>query len=391
MSAGSPTGAPHIGPYGDGSSGFDLALSVTVPRSMVEEVGAVLMDVFGPFEESVGPGASGAPEAGSDPDTISLLFYPRAAAAASLSAGRGGGSQDSQGASGKGSSFPSAADVLALLPPVLRDSGAIGVDSLRVARDWVDGWKEHFHPIMVGRVCIRPPWEAPMEPSTEQPGGGEDEFVDVVINPGLGFGTGLHATTRGTLELLQEELGSVVSRDAHRGALLDAGTGSGVLAIAAAKLGWEPIVAFDNDPAALASASENVAVNSVAQVVEVREAEVDHVPIEWARDATVLANLTLEPVLALLGRLASADPMGRPHRLVVSGILAGAQEQELLRTALMTGFDAGRRVYEAEWVSLELLPADSPTVEAYSVDAIHAADRRQDHPGVRDAATTEGS
>jgi hypothetical protein len=67
--------------------------------------------------------------------------------------------------------------------------------------------------------------------------------------------------------------------------------------------------------------------------------------------------MTLEPVLILLERLAAAGFAGRPRRIVVSGILAGAQEQELLRAALAVGFVPGERVYEAEWVSLELFPA----------------------------------
>jgi ribosomal protein L11 methyltransferase len=185
------------------------------------------------------------------------------------------------------------------------------------------------------------------------------ELIDVVINPGLGFGTGLHPTTRGTLGLLQEGL-SPASGDmappasAVLGPLTDVGTGSGILAIAAAKLGWAPVIALDNDPVALISARENVAVNGVEAQVEIHEADTGSAQEAWFDRATVLANMTLEPVSLLLRRLATLA--ARPRRLVVSGILAGSQEEQVYLVAHEAGFVPGRRVYEGEWVSFELLP-----------------------------------
>ncbi len=135
-----------------------------------------------------------------------------------------------------------------------------------MSRDWVEGWRLHFRPVVIGVVRIRPPWES----EGDLPAG----FVDVVINPGLGFGTGLHPTTRGVLRLLQEEGGERVapvggrSLRRSKGPLVDVGTGSGVLAIAAAKLGWAPILAFDNDSAALVSARANIEANGVRDVVQ---------------------------------------------------------------------------------------------------------------------------
>ena len=303
------------------SAGCDRALSVTVPAAVAEEAGAILMDVLGPFEEVRGS------DAGCGTGEVTLVFYPGTAL--------------------------TPAEVLALLPHHLQKPGVVRVESREVARDWVDGWKAHFQPIVIGLVRIRPPWEPP---SDSPPAG----LVEVVINPGLGFGTGQHPTTRGTLRLLQEEHPVVESRGgACPGRLLDAGTGSGVLAIAAAGLGWTPIVAFDNDPVALVSARENVEVNGAAEIVELREAGIEEMLPAWLKEATVLANMTLEPVLALLDRVAAAGFAGRPRRMVVSGILAGAQEQELLRAAHHAGLTSGRRVYEDEWVSLELLPTPS--------------------------------
>jgi ribosomal protein L11 methyltransferase len=147
------------------------------------------------------------------------------------------------------------------------------------------------------------------------------------------------------------------------------GTGSGILAIAAAKMGWGPVMAFDNDPAAVSSARENVAANGVAHRVRVWEAGVDEAEAAWFEEATVLANMTLEPVLELLRRLApetgppgaretasETNWVGSPRRLVVAGILAGAQEDQVVSTARRCGFVPGGRLYEAEWVSMELFP-----------------------------------
>jgi ribosomal protein L11 methyltransferase len=303
----------------------DRTIRVILPEGFAEIAGAVLMDSLGPFEQE--RLADGGPA-----DFVALVFYPPNGVAPTLD------------------------DVLAALPPALVQKGHIRLETRDVSRDWVDGWKDHFHPMLIGEVRIRPPWDPAPDGVTP---------VDVVINPGLGFGTGLHPTTRGILQLLQ-------SRDQSRGPLVDAGTGSGVLAIAAAKLRWAPVLAFDNDPVALLSARQNIEANRVQDVVKVCEADVAGAPLDWFAGATVLANMTLEPICALVRRLASIAPAGRdasaaaippaerPRRLVVSGVLAGAQECELLLVARECGFAPGRRVYETEWVSLELLPAAPP-------------------------------
>jgi ribosomal protein L11 methyltransferase len=306
---------------------------------LADEAGAILMDALGPLEQTTEPPPAGSEAVGA---TVTLVFYPPTGA-------------------------PSTREgVLALLPAAFGEPGALAVEARDVPRDWVDGWREHFRPGMIGRVRVRPPWEPALLPGPGTDGAAADAggaaapadgaragtvptdvaLVEVVINPGLGFGTGLHPTTRGSLLLLQE--GDV-------GSLVDVGTGSGILAIAAAKLGWGPIVALDNDPVALVSTRENVAANSVEDVVGVREADSASVSRSLFRDATVLANMTLEPVTALVRRL--ADEEARPRRLVVSGILAGDQEQLLLDVARTAGFDPGLRLCEQEWVSLELFPA----------------------------------
>lgn len=327
----------------ESEAGADRSVRVSVPERLADEAGAVLMDVLGPFEEE--RPKSDAVAAGQSPEPrVTLIFYPAADGPSTRE------------------------ELLLLLPAPFAEADLLRVETGDVSRDWVEGWREHFTPIVIGAVRIRPPWEPPLPPAAMP------AFVDVVINPGLGFGTGLHPTTRGTLLLLQEGT-STASRPAEgladrrveglapdsppfsasaRGPLVDVGTGSGILAIAAAKLGWAPVVAVDNDAVALVSTRENVAANGVQARVEIHEADAVAADERWFRDATVLANMTLEPVSLLIRRLAA--PSARPRRLVVSGILAGGQEEQVMLTGHESGFTAGRRIYEEEWVSLELLP-----------------------------------
>jgi ribosomal protein L11 methyltransferase len=317
---------------GKQGAGPDRAVRVILPETEAEIVGAILMDRLGPFaQESIPVAAAdaGAPR-------VILTFYPQVAGLPSATA----------------------EEVWALLPSQAAGPGGMVVEVSEVARDWEEGWKEYFHPIVIGRVRIRPPWESP---------DAAGDLIDVVINPGLGFGTGLHPTTRGTLNLLQSDTsdGAAEKPSTVRGPLVDAGTGSGILSIAAAKLRWAPIVAFDNDPVALIAASENTQENGVADVVTLCETDIAGADPEWFHQATVLANMTLDPVSALLRKLAADTAVGgkgglatrRPLRLVVSGILAGDQERQLLQLAQTCGFIPGRLVYETEWVSVELFPA----------------------------------
>ena len=144
--------------------------------------------------------------------------------------------------------------------------------------------------MLVGELWVGPPWEEP-------PAGA----IPVVVDPGQAFGTGAHATTRLCLELLQE---------AERGSLIDVGCGSGVLAIAGAKLGFGPVTALDVDPAAVAATEENAARNGVSLDARLADALADSLP---ATDVAV-ANITGEAVPWLPLRSALA---------ITSGYLAG--------------------------------------------------------------------
>lgn len=184
----------------------------------------------------------------------------------------------------------------------------IEVSSSEVADDWPDRWREFHRPVAIGagRIVVRPPWS---EPGAAGEAGG----VDVVIDPGGAFGTGAHVTTRLCLELLAE----LADTGAAAGPLADLGTGSGVLAIAAAKLGWGPVLAADSELAALDAARANAEANGVD--LELRRVDLRREPPPYA--PVVVANLTAPLLGEVAGRLEKP-----PQTLVCSGLLAAEAE-----------------------------------------------------------------
>ncbi len=165
-----------------------------------------------------------------------------------------------------------------------------GARSEDVAADWRDRWKAFHRPVRIGPLWIGPPWsDAP--PDAEA----------VVIEPGRAFGTGAHPTTRLCVELLLE---------LERGSVVDVGCGSGVLAIAAAKLGFAPVLALDSDEHAVAATRANAAANGVGVQVAVADAEAADLP----QTDIALANITRPTLETLAPRL-------RSQLLVGSGYL----------------------------------------------------------------------
>ena len=150
----------------------------------------------------------------------------------------------------------------------------------RVESGWEDRWKEFHRPVSAGGLWIGPPW---LEPPAGEPA--------VVVDPGRAFGTGAHPTTRACVELLAR---------LDRGSLLDAGCGSGVVSVAAARLGFAPIVAVDVDQIAVEIARETAYANGV----EVNAFRADVLVDELPRADVLVANIELEMVEQLLGRVA---------------------------------------------------------------------------------------
>jgi ribosomal protein L11 methyltransferase len=153
-----------------------------------------------------------------------------------------------------------------------------GVRGEDVAEDWAERWRRFHQPAQLGSMWIGPPWRDP-----------PPDLLAVVIDPGRAFGTGSHATTRLCLELLES---------IDRGSLLDIGCGSGVLSIAAAKLGFEPVIALDADANAVEATAANAVVNGVTVDARRADAATDELP---PTDVAV-SNITLELVETVLAR-----------------------------------------------------------------------------------------
>jgi ribosomal protein L11 methyltransferase len=222
--------------------------------------------------------------------------------------------------------------------------------------DWARRSQANLTAIRIGRVTVAPPWDVSdvasrlsdpgsriTEPVPDHQGHGSripdpvTDHIVIVIDPSMGFGTGHHQTTRLCLSLLQ-------SLEISGRRLIDVGTGSGVLAIAAAKLGARSVTAMDNDPDALQNARENVERNAVS--VEIVRAELT--AFTAAPADVVVANLTaavLRQHASTLRRLAA------PHGVL---IVSGFSPEEL--TDVMASFDARevRTAAEAEWAAAML-------------------------------------
>ncbi len=200
-----------------------------------------------------------------------------------------------------------------------------------IADDWAERWRAFHQPAMIGgRLWVRPPWE----PASEDP-----SVTDLVIDPGAAFGTGTHPTTRLCLELLLETESG--------GSLVDLGCGSGVLAIAAAKLGFGPVTAVDYEPAAV----EATAANALANGVELARLErLDLRRDELPRGDVVVANLTGPLVLKLGPRIAAAAG----GFVLLSGVLEAEAGGV---AAAHVGMQEVKRLSSAGWTGLLLVKA----------------------------------
>jgi ribosomal protein L11 methyltransferase len=218
------------------------------------------------------------------------------------------------------------------LPDLQAAAGGALVDvvTTEVADDWADRWREFHKPLVLGdRLSVRPPWEPP-----------QGTALDLVIDPGRAFGTGAHATTRLCLELL---LDVPVS---EAGAAIDLGCGSGVLAIAAAKLGWSPVLALDYDQLAVDATIENARVNGVNDLIEVRRFNMMHEPVPPAR--LVLANLLGPLLLAWSAQMTT----GSDHDWIVASGLLESEALRVSRSFASHGYRESRRLISGEWAAL---------------------------------------
>jgi ribosomal protein L11 methyltransferase len=215
--------------------------------------------------------------------------------------------------------------------PALRAAAGdalVEVSTTEIADDWDERWKAFHAPVELGALRVRPPWESPRQ-----------GMIDVVIDPAQAFGTGAHATTRLCLELLLELVPD--------GALVDVGCGSGVLAIAAARLGWAPVLGIDHDREAVRATIENAAANGVQ--LEARRHDLLHDgPAPSA--PTALANL-LRPLLL---RVAADGFAGPPPRILIASGLLVHEGDEVAATFARHGLREADRRRDGDWIALLL-------------------------------------
>src|SRR5262245_54446875 len=240
--------------------------------------------------------------------------------------------------------FNSAPDTEKLRERILRNLKLIGlpefalrgIKTLTIAdQDWLAEWKKGYEPIAIGQsLLICPSWRRDQARSGDR--------VVIEIDPGMAFGTGTHETTRGCLEMLEKYW--------KGGSLLDVGTGTGILAIAAIKLRpGSRVTGFDVDPEAVAVALENAAINGVADDIEI---EVNKLSSYHGQDFDlVLANLTEDVIIPLSPEFPQVlKPQGA---LIVSGVL---QEQtDDVRASLEShGLSAIEMKPDGEWMTIAL-------------------------------------
>jgi ribosomal protein L11 methyltransferase len=234
----------------------------------------------------------------------------------------------------------------------------VEISTSETADDWQERWKQFHRPVLVEpsvdwaavrsvpSVRVRPPWE---------PASGSDGSAgrtqEIVIDPGQAFGTGAHATTRLCLALLLE----LAATGSEPGPLLDIGTGSGVLAIAAARLGFAPVLALDHDRLSVDAAQVNAAGNDTQ--VELRRVDLRQEAVPWlgaceAPDGPIVAvaNLLRPLLLDLAGSITRA-----PAHMLAGGLLCGQVDEIVQAFAARLGMRERKRESDGEWAAVWLV------------------------------------
>ncbi len=230
---------------------------------------------------------------------------------------------------------PAGADAAAI---AIREAGqSVGLDlapaiSALKAEDWAESWKRFFSIVHVSpHLVVRPPWE-PYEP---MPG----EHV-LVLDPGMSFGTGRHATTQACMGFLDELAQANPNRD-----VLDIGCGSGILSIAAAKLGFGSVTGIDNDGDAVRIAGENAAVNGAEATFRIQDLAVCDL-----KAAVVVANVLAPILIQFAGPVSRCVRRVPGNALILSGILE-AQYDEVREAYAALGLRERKNVLVGEWKS----------------------------------------
>jgi ribosomal protein L11 methyltransferase len=245
------------------------------------------------------------------------------------------------------------------LPDLKAAVGAarVEISTSEIPDDWHERWKRFHKPVLVGPAAagpgerrplpalhVRPPWEGPH-------GGLDGEVVEIVIDPGQAFGTGGHASTRLCLELLLE----LSASEQARGPMMDVGAGSGVLAIAAARLGFEPVLALDHERESVAAARHNALENGVE--IDVRRFDLRSQAMPWTGAAeqpssgplVIVANLLRPLLMELAGTMSSA-----PAHLIAGGLLAEEADEVTRAFGERLALRERERRQSGEWAAVWL-------------------------------------
>ncbi len=247
----------------------------------------------------------------------------------------------------------------------------VEVSTSEVPDDWSERWKQFHQPVLISgpsadvpALHVRPPWESP----TDHAGA-----LEIVIDPAQAFGTGAHATTRLCLELLLE----ITATKGARGGVLDVGAGSGVLAIAATKLGYAPVLALDHDRESVRAILDNAALNGVE--VDARRFDLREQVLPWfagggetgivlsansdppgderqepdTARTLVLANLLRPLLLDLAETMPASNPPARLD-LIASGLLCEQADEVARAFAERLGLREFDRRERGEWAALYL-------------------------------------
>jgi len=202
--------------------------------------------------------------------------------------------------------------------------------------DWAEAWKTHYHPVRLGRnILIRPRW---IEVETTP-----DDIV-LSLDPGMAFGTGTHPTTQLCLEALEDMV-------SHGIRVLDLGSGSGILSVAAAKLGAVEVLAVDNDPIAATASTENAEYNQVSEKITAQTGSLDTVLHSARRFDLVVVNILARIIITMCGE--GLGQTVRPGgKAVFSGIILD-QADDVEAALRSTGLEPYKRRIQGDWVAIE--------------------------------------
>lgn len=205
-------------------------------------------------------------------------------------------------------------------------------------KDWAYAWREHYRPFRVGeRLWIEPSWQ-----SGEETGERKDDDIVLTLDPGMAFGTGLHPTTQMCLQALEKLVRPGVD-------VLDVGTGSGILAVAAARLGAAEILGIDTDEQAVRAARENAELNGVAAQITIRQGSLETVSVHpWD---LVVVNILAPVIVQMLAESALLAYVAVEGRLLLSGVIE-PQLAEVAEAIEAVGGEVVEQIGVRDWRTL---------------------------------------